>query len=163
MKESYMQVQEVEMRLPPLPEGERSEPGGGGGSGALRRPDPEVSSRAKRRRFTAEYKARIVREAEACTEFGQISALLRREGLYSSTLSKWRQSMRYGAMAGLDKKRGRTKDPDTELRQQVRQLERENARLKRQLQQAAMVIEVQKKVSEILKLPLEPESEDDES
>ena len=158
-----MQVQEVETLPPPAEEGERSEPGGGGGGIAMRRADPEVSSRAKRRQFTAEYKARIVREAEACTAFGQISALMRREGLYSSTLSRWRRSMRYGAMAGLDKKRGRNKDPDTQLRQQVRQLERENARLKRQLQQAETVIEVQKKVSEILRIPLETESEDDES
>jgi transposase-like protein len=163
MKENYVQVQEVEMPLPPAQEGERSEPGGGGGSIAIRRPDPEVSSRAKRRQFSAQYKARIVREAEACTGFGQISALLRREGLYSSTLSRWRQSMRYGAMAGLDKKRGRTKDPDTQLRQQVRQLERENARLKSRLQQAETVIEVQKKLSEILSIPLETESEDNES
>ena len=163
MKGSYMQVQEVEMLLPPSPEGERSEPGGDGGSIAIRRPDPEVSIRAKRRQFTAQYKAQIVREAEACTEFGQISAMLRREGLYSSTLSKWRQSMRYGAIAGLDKKRGRNKDPDTQLRQQVRRLERENARLKNRLQQAETVIEVQKKVSEILSIPLETESEDDES
>ena len=158
-----MQVQEVEILSPPAQEGERSEPGGGGGGAPMRRPDPEVSSRAKRRQFTAEYKARIVREAEACTAFGQISALMRREGLYSSTLSRWRRAMRYGAMAGLDKKRGRNKDTDTELRQQVRQLERENARLKRQLQQAEAVIEVQKKVSEILRIPLETESEDDES
>ncbi len=158
-----MQVQEVEILPPPAQEGKRSEPGGGGGGAPMRRPDPEVSSQAKRRQFTAEYKARIVREAEACTAFGQISALMRREGLYSSTLSRWRRAMRYGAMAGLDKKRGRNKDTDTELRQQVRQLERENARLKRQLQQAEAVIEVQKKVSEILRIPLETESEDDES
>ncbi len=158
-----MQVQEAEILRPLAPEGERSEPAGGRGRVAMGRPDAEVSSRAKRRQFSAEYKARIVREAEACTEFGQISALLRREGLYSSTLSRWRQSMRYGAMAGLDKKRGRPKDPDTQLRQQVRELERENARLKGQLQQAATVIEVQKKVSEILRIPLEIESEDDES
>lgn len=71
--------------------------------------------------------------------------------------------MRYGAMASLDKKRGRKKDPDTQLRQQVRQLERENARLKRQLQQAETVIEVQKKVSEILEIPLQTDAEDDES
>jgi len=158
-----MQVERVGTVPPPAQEGERSEPGGGGDGVPRRRPDPEVSSRAKRRQFTADYKARIVREAEACTAFGQISALLRREGLYSSTLSRWRRSMRYGAMAGLDKKRGRKKDPDTQLRQQVRQLERENARLKRQLQQAETVIEVQKKVSEILQIPLPTESEDDES
>ena len=123
----------------------------------------EVLAKARRRRFSLEYKRRILREADRCREPGEIGALLRREGLYSSTLSRWRRSMRYGAMAGLDKKRGRNKDPDTELRQQVRQLERENARLKRQLQQAETVIEVQKKVSEILRIPLETEPEDDES
>ena len=83
-----MQVQGVEIVPPLAPEGERSEPAGGRGSVAVRRPDVEVSSRAKRRQFSAEYKARIVREAEGCTGFGQISGLLRREGLYSSTLSR---------------------------------------------------------------------------
>jgi len=155
-----MQAQVVEVAVPPAVEGERSEPGGAGGTAASR-PDPEVDARPKRRRFTAAYKARIVREAEACTEPGEIGALLRREGLYSSLLSRWRRAMREGALDGLGKKRGRKKDPDTELRQKLRELERENAKLKRQLEQAETVIEVQKKLSDMLGIPLE--SEDDES
>ena len=156
-----MQAQEVGILPPRAGEGERSEPGGAGGGSVARRPDPEVPAQATRRQFTVEYKARIVREAEACSEFGQISALLRREGLYSSTLGRWRRAMKYGAVAGLGTKRGRKKDPDTELQQRVRQLERENVQLKRQLQQAETVIEVQKKLSELLGVPLE--SEDDDS
>lgn len=161
MRESSMQAQVVEVAVPPVVEGERSEPGAAGGTAAAPRPDPEVVARPKRRRFTAAYKARIVREAEACTEPGEIGALLRREGLYSSLLSRWRRAMQEGALVGLDSKRGRKKDPDTKLRQQLRKLERENAKLKRQLQQAETVIEVQKKLSEMLGIPLD--SDDDEN
>jgi len=160
MRESLMNAQAVAVLEPPVTEGERSEAGGAGGSEEARRPDPEVPARAKRRQFTTAYKARIVREAEACAEFGHIAALLRREGLYSSTLSRWRRAMRQGALASLDKKRGRKKDPDTELRERVRQLERENTRLKGQLQQAETVIEVQKKLSEMLGISLETDSDD---
>jgi len=118
------------------------------------RPDAEVPERAKRRRYTAEYKLRIVQEAEACQD-GEIGALLRREGLYSSHLSKWREQYRGGAFKGLQaKKRGPAPNPDKRLAKEVAKLERENQRLRKRLQQAETIIEFQKKVSEMLGIPL---------
>ncbi len=117
-------------------------------------PDPEVSARPKRRRFSADYKARIVEEADACREGGAIGALLRREGLYSSQLADWRRQYRSGALTALkDNKRGRkrTKNP---LADEVARLQRENARLAHRLEQAETIIEIQKKVSTILGIPL---------
>ena len=115
-------------------------------------PDPEVVERPKRRRFSAEYRLRIVREADSYKEPGEIGALLRREGLFSSHLVLWRRQRDAGALAGLrPKKRGpkaKAVDP------RVKQLERENARLKRQLEQAETIIEIQKKVAGILGIPL---------
>ncbi len=150
-----MKSQRVEALPRPAVEAERSEAGGGGRASVARRPDPEVGARAKRRQFTAKYKARIVRQADACVDPGEIGAFLRHEGLYSSQLSKWRQAMREGALVGLNKKRGRKKDPDTELQRRNRELEQDNIRLKRKLQQAETVIEVQKKLSEMLEIPLD--------
>ena len=122
--------------------------------------DPEVSERAKRRRFTAEYKLRIVREAEACKGGGDVAALLRREGLYSSQLSKWRRQRDEIARVGLSStKRGRkakVEDP------RVKELERENARLQRRLARVETMLEIQKKVSELLGIPLSP-PDDEES
>ncbi len=116
-------------------------------------PDPEVRPRAKHRHFTAEYKKRILDEAAACTEPGQLGALLRREGLYSSLLSKWRQQQAAGARAGLQpKKRGPKADPQA---QELARLQRENQRLQERLRQAELIIEVQKKVSSLLGVPLE--------
>jgi transposase len=115
-------------------------------------PDPEVAAKPKRRRFSAEYRLRIVREADACKEPGEIGALLRREGLYSSLLSAWRRQRDAGALAGLEpKKRGpkaKVIDP------RVKRLERDVARLKRKLEQAETIIEIQKKVAGILGIPL---------
>jgi transposase-like protein len=121
-------------------------------------PDPEVPAKAQRRKFTAEYKLRIVREAERCKEPGEIGALLRREGLYSSLLTAWRREVEQGTRAALrSKKRGpkaRVIDP------RVKELERENARLQKRLEHAELIIGVQKKVSALLGIPLE--SPDDE-
>ncbi len=114
-------------------------------------PDPEVVLKAKRRKFTAEYKLRIVREADACTEPGEIGSLLRREGLYSSYLFKWRQQRDDGQLQALKaKKRGRKgQDPSvTELAQ----LQRENEKLRTRLEQAEIIIDVQKKLSQLLGL-----------
>ena len=125
------------------------------------RPDPEVPERATRRRFTAEYKLRIVQEAEACKD-GEIGALLRREGLYSSHLSKWREQLRSGAFNGLQaKKRGPAPNPDKRLAKEVTKLERENKRLRKRLQQAETIIDFQKKVSEILGIPLKDSPSDE--
>ncbi len=117
-------------------------------------PDPEVPARPKRRRFSAAYKARVVEEAEGCTEPGAIGALLRREGLYSSQLSKWRELYRTGALQALrDDKRGRkaTKHP---LEDEVERLRKHNERLARRLEQAETIIEIQKKVATMLGIPL---------
>lgn len=113
-------------------------------------PNPEVSLRPERRRFTVEYKASIVREADACTEHGQIGALLRREGLFSSHLAQWRKIYREGALAALrDDKRGRkrTRHP---LEVENEQLKSKNAHLEQRLSQAEVIIDIQKKLSEIL-------------
>jgi len=117
-------------------------------------PDPEVDSRPKRRRFSAAYKARVVEEAEGWTESGAIGALLRREGLYSSQLSKWREQYRSGALDALrDDKRGRkrTKNP---LEDEVNRLRKETARLSGRLERAEAIIEIQKKVAAMLGNPL---------
>ena len=109
-------------------------------------PDPEVPPRARRRSFTAEYRMAVVREADACRQPGEVGALLRREGLYSSHLSEWRKQRDQGM---LNTRRGRR--PGSRADAEVARLSRENARLQRELQAARMVIEVQGKVSELLK------------
>ena len=123
-------------------------------------PDPEVVPRAKRRRFTAAYKLRILEEADQCSTSGQIGSLLRREGWYSSHLSRWRQLRAQGQLQALSgQKRGRKSDLSaTELAQ----LRRENERLKSRLEQAELIIDVQKKLSRILGLTI-PENESGES
>jgi transposase len=115
-------------------------------------PDPEVPERAKRRQFSAEYKLRILREADACKGSGEIGALLRREGLYSSHLVLWRRQRETRALTGMwARKRGpKAKDVDP----RVKQLERENVRLQRRLKQAETIIEIQKKVAGMLGIPL---------
>jgi transposase-like protein len=116
-----------------------------------RLPDPEVVPKAKRRQFTAKYKLRILEEADRCTERGQVGELLRREGLYSSHLSKWRQQRARGQLQGLaPKKRGR-KGQDPSVAELAR-LQRENERLRAQLEQAEIIIDVQKKLATLLGL-----------
>ena len=113
-------------------------------------PDPEVSAASGRRRFSAAYKARIVREADACKEPGEVGALLRREGLYSSHLTHWRRDYRKGAESALaDDKRGRkaTKNP---LVGENQRLGRELERAQKKLRQAEIIIEFQKNLCEIL-------------
>lgn len=112
-------------------------------------PDPEVVPKAKRRRFTAAYKLRILREREACTEPGQIGALLRREGLYSSHLSKWRRLRKEGQLEALSAKQRGRKSQDPSLAKLAR-LDRENQRLRAQLEQAELIIDIQKKLSRLL-------------
>ena len=115
-------------------------------------PDPEVPERAKRRQFSAEYKLRIVREADACKGSGEIGALLRREGLYSSHLVVWRRQRETRALTGM---RARKRGPKAkEVDPRVKQLERENVRLQRRLKQAETIIEIQKKVAGMLGIPL---------
>jgi len=122
-------------------------------------PNPEVSSRPVRRRFTAAYKLRILEEADRCSQPGQIGALLRREGLYSSHLVVWRRQRREGTLSALaTAKRGPKPEPRNLLASENEKLRRENERLLKRLKQAETIIEFQKKVSEILGIPLsEPE------
>ena len=123
-------------------------------------PDPEVRERAARRRFTAEYKLQVLRQAEQCAGVGEIGALLRREGLYSSHLTTWRRQREQGALVALaPKKRGRPAVPVSPLARRVAELQRDNARLARRLHQAEAIIEAQKKLSEILGLSAPPPGE----
>lgn len=118
-------------------------------------PDPEVPEKATRRRFTAEYKLRILREAEGCETPGAVGALLRREGLYSSNLTTWRQQQDQGALAALSPRtRGRRTAAAQSLVRRIAELERELARLHERLRQAEAIMAAQKKLSEILGLPL---------
>jgi len=119
--------------------------------------DPEVVVKAQRRQFTAAYKHRILQEADACAQPGEIGALLRREGLYSSHLNTWRHQRVRGEQQGLTPaKRGRKTDPQAA---ENARLQRETERLKAQLARAELIIEVQKKVSQLLGLPEIPRSE----
>jgi transposase len=123
-----------------------------------------VTSKAKRRRFTAEYKRKVLQEADACTESGQIGALLRREGLYSSHLVTWRHARERGELEGLaPKKRGPKAQEPNPLAQQLAALERENARLKAENAKLQIICDVQKKVSQLLGVTLPTIPEDDES
>ena len=142
--------------VPPSHRGRRGARGPGAGNGKPI-PDPAVAEKPVRRRFTAEYKLRILCEADRCTEPGQLGALLRREGLYSSHLTTWRQQRDEGTLAGLTpKRRGRKAHPDAPLIAENERLKRETQRLAAKLRQAETIIEVQKKLSEILGIPLPP-------
>jgi transposase len=117
-------------------------------------PDPEVRPKAKHRQFTAEYKKRILDEADACTTAMQRGALVRREGLYSSHLTAWRRQRAHGILDGLaPKKRGVKPNP---LALENAQLRREIEQVQEQLHRAETIIEVQKKVSQLLGLPTAP-------
>jgi transposase-like protein len=121
-----------------------------------------VLEKPVRRRFTVEYKAKILAEADACTEPGQLGELLRREGLYSSHVSTWRKQRDAGALAGLaPRRRGRKARPKNPLNDENERLRRENQRLKEQLRQAELIIDVQKKVSEMLNIPLKTPNGDE--
>jgi transposase len=122
-------------------------------SDRTQRPDPEVKPAAPRRRFSAKEKLRILEEADTCTEPGEIGALVRREGIYASYLSRWRKARERGQLDGLSaKKRGPKRTADRELKEENAALRREIARLQTRLEQAETIIEVQKKLSQILGL-----------
>ena len=157
--------------------GERSEPGRSGVASANKLagpdhlcppvlvPNPEVLEKPIRRRFTADYKLRILKEVDALSETGQIGALLRREGLYSSNLTTWRRQRDNGTIEALSpKKRGRKAHRQDPLIQENKQLRCQNERLARRLKKAEAIIDLQKKISEILEIPLsQPESDENDS
>ena len=149
----------AELTPAPGSEGARRATGDSGARAPEGAPDPEVTERAKRRRFTAEYKLRILRKADACKGDGDVGALLRREGLYSSQLTAWRRQRDEIAKAGLKARKrgpkGKVVDP------QVKQLKRENARLKRRLERVELMLTIQKKASEMLGIPLNPPDKDE--
>jgi transposase-like protein len=135
---------------PERSEGDRSATSGN----TAARPDPEVVAQAKRRRFTAEYKQRILAAADQAKGTGGIGALLRREGLYSSLLTTWRRERDAGVLQALSpQKRGpkSKRDPVAEENQQLR---RETQRLTEELRKAEIVIDIQKKVATLLGRPL---------
>lgn len=148
-------------------EGERSEPERPGGFSSaglpVHPPDPEVPDRPQRRKFTADYKRRILAEMDSATAQGQVGAILRREGLYSSHIATWRKTREAAERIALEpKKRGpksKAKDP---LQVENTQLRRENAKLQTKLRKAELMIEIQKKVHEMLGIELPPEPTDDE-
>lgn len=126
------------------------------GTAMANAPDPEVLEKPTRRVFTAEYKRRILREADACTKPGEIGALLRREGLYSSHLSVWRQAREGGEISGLaPRKRGRKQKPEMVTAREYQRVKREKERLERELEKAHTIIDVQKKLSVILGIDLD--------
>jgi transposase len=158
---------EIKKKQPPTPTVKRPSPWGKR-AGALRAtvfdplagasahlvnsaPDPEVAEKRPRRKFTAKYKLRILAEADVCTQPGQMGALLRREGLYSSNLTTWRQQREKGILQAMTpKKRGRKQKVKNPLAKKVAQLEKQNRRLQQKLKKADLIIEAQKKISEIL-------------
>ena len=145
-------------------EGERSEtersaaPGTAGADPtAIVRPDPEVVAKAKHRKFTAKYKQQILTKADAAaSEAGAIGALLRREGLYSSHLVKWRRDREASIQQGLEPRKRGPKSTRSPMRDENQKLQRENERLTEQLRKAEIIIDVQKKVAALLGAPIPP-------
>ena len=123
------------------------------------RPDPEVTVVSKgRRRFSAEYKRRIVREADACSEPGTVGALLRREGLYASHLTEWRRLVRTAEKEALAPQKRGPKFKTTAAGEETQQLRSEVERLKRELRKVEAICEIQKKLSALLGLSLDPQA-----
>ena len=123
----------------------------------LRRPEIEVPTKATRRRFTLEYKRKIVREADGCKTPGAVGALLRREGLYSSHLATWRAARDRGELAGLARKRGPVPQIADPRDRRITELEREEARWRTRAERAEALVEVQKKLAALLVTPLDAE------
>lgn len=121
-------------------------------------PNPEVLERPKRRTYTVDYKLKILKEADMAAESGGIGALLRREGLYSSTLQTWRRQREKGELAGLSpKKRGPKSVKENPLAKKVSELEKKNKRLQKRLNNAELLLDIQKKISQLTGIPLQRE------
>lgn len=124
-------------------------------------PKTEVIAKAKRKQFSAAEKLRILREVDACQGSGEIGALLRREGIYSSYLTTWRRQRERGELDGLaPQRRGPKPDPQAE---EIARLKRENERLQKRLQQAELIIDFQKKAAQLFGGELETPDLDDPS
>ena len=124
---------------------------------ALAGPEVEVVAKASRRRFTVEYKRKVVREAEGCKTAGAVGALLRREGLYSSHLTAWRAARERGELAGRPRKRGPVAQPPDPRDKKMAELERETVRWRKRAERAEALVELQKKVAALLGTTLEGE------
>ncbi len=151
-------------------EGERSEPQRSGTPAKLGantvppRPDPEAVAKAKRRTFTAEYKQRVLEEAEtAAATRGGVGALLRREGLYSSHLVSWRRERNQGIREALTPRTRGPKSKRHPLEEENQKLRRQNARLTEGLRKATIIIDVQKKVAALLGHPIPEEDSEEKS
>jgi transposase-like protein len=168
MKQVMMSRKSVPLAAPERKGGERSEPDWSEGAAPpsamgpqplvslAQAPGPEVVERPVRRRFTAEYKRAVLKEVDRCSA-GEIGALLRREGLYSSHLTAWRRQRESGELEALSpKKRGRKAKPVSPLAKENERLKRENEALGRRLAHAELLIEVQKKIAGLLGIPLNP-------
>lgn len=148
-------------------EGERSETERSAADGntsislpATPHPNPEVVARAKRRRFTAAYKQSILEQADQATESGDIGAILRREGLFSSHLTTWRREREAGVLQALTPRKRGPKSKRNPLADENQKLQRDNQRLTEQLRKAEIIIDVQKKVAALLGHPiLDPDPE----
>jgi transposase len=133
-----------------------------GGRTIFSPPDPEVPEKKRRRKFTAKYKLSILAKADSCTAPGQLGALLRREGLYSSNLTTWRRQREKGLLQAMaPKKRGRKQKKRNPLVRRITRLENENRRLQQKLRKAELIIEAQKKMSEILGIAQNLEESDE--
>jgi len=130
-------------------------------NGKAAHPDPEVLEKPVRRQFTAAYKLEMVEAADRCSEVGEIGALLRREGLYSSQLSTWHHQRQQGQLQALaDNKRGRKATIPHPVQQELEQLRRENQQLRHKMQQAELIIDIQKKASQLMGISLSPINHD---
>jgi transposase len=121
---------------------------------ATPRPNPEVLARAKRRTYTGEYKQKVLAEADAARGSGEIGAVLRRHGLYSSHLTKWRQERKSGILEGLAPQKRGPKSKANPLTAENQKLQRDNERLTDRLRKAEIIIDVQKKVAMLLGIPI---------
>ena len=139
----------VGRREPERSEGDRSATGGN----AAAHPDPEVVAQAQRRRFTAEYKQRILAETDQAKGSGGIGAILRREGLYSSLLATWRREREAGVRQALSPQKRGPKSKRDPVAEENLQLRRETQRLTEELRKAEIVIDIQKKVATLLGRP----------
>jgi transposase len=126
-------------------------------------PDPEVAANRTQKRYTTAYKLRIIAQADALTGPGEVASLLRREGMYASTLSDFRSQLAQGKLANAKDRAAKTSLRSEANDRQVAKLERENRRLRRELCRATLVIDVQKKVSELLGITLAEVPDDPES